>query len=330
MGLLGSRESTVDASRRWRTAPCKCGRSSAASVSTCATSSAATAQPSNSGTAAATAINSGRCPITARSDEVVSVSDGKCLDVPGAEHGQRRAAAAVGLLGRRQSALLARADPARPAAAAEPVDAHRGATSSTGAAGTRRRRQQVELRRRRRRLGQRRARVLHRPHRQRRPRRQRQSGDHRARRSATAAAATPRRASTPAASSPGLRPLRSAHPDARGAGHLAGVLDARRQHRHRRLAELRRDRHHGEHRLASRRSNHGSVHGPGYSGGNALTGHVLAAVGAASPTAFTSTPSSGSRTWSAGTSTTCSTRRARRPTCRRARPGSTTTRSSSS
>ena len=47
---------------------------------------------------------------------------------------------------------------------------------------------------------------------------------------------------------PDLRPVRGPHQDPARAGHLAGVLDARQQHRQRRLAEQRRDRHHGEHR----------------------------------------------------------------------------------
>ena len=54
--------------------------------------------------------------------------------------------------------------------------------------------------------------------------------------------------SSPRAVHPAVRPVRGEHQDPQGSGPVAGVLDARRQHRQRRLAHLRRDRHHGEHR----------------------------------------------------------------------------------
>ena len=45
-----------------------------------------------------------------------------------------------------------------------------------------------------------------------------------------------------------VRAVRGANQDSEGTRNVAGVLDAGQQHRHGRLAGLRRDRHHGEHR----------------------------------------------------------------------------------
>ena len=97
---------------------------------------------------------------------------------------------------------------------------------------------EVAPRHRRPRLGQQRAAVLHQQHPQRRPRRQREHGDHGPAGERSATTATTARASTPPpgcsppAPSPG-RTAGSRHASScpRDAGHVAGVLDARRRRR---------------------------------------------------------------------------------------------------
>src|SRR5262249_18292605 len=70
--------------------------------------------------------------------------------------------------------------------------------------------------------------------------------------------------------SAGVRPIRGAHRAAFRTRALAGVLDARRKHRGCGLARMRGDRI-MEKIGNERATNHRSVHGPGYSGGEALT-----------------------------------------------------------
>ena len=71
---------------------------------------------------------------------------------------------------------------------------------------------------------------------------------------------------------PGLRPVRGAHQAAARSGHLAGVLDARQQHRQRRLARPAARSTSWRTSAASRPPSTAALHGPGYSGGNSLTG----------------------------------------------------------
>ncbi len=124
---------------------------------------------------------------------------------------------------------------------------------------------------------------------------------------------------------PDLRPLRGPDQDPRHAGRLAGVLDARRPRR--RLAEQRRDRHHGEHRpRAEHRVRHdarpGLLRRRRHRCGVPVTERAAVRATTSTPTAST-----GRRTRSPGTSTACSTSAGRRPTSA-ATSGSSTTRSS--
>ena len=110
-------------------------------------------------------------------------------------------------------------------------------------------------------------------------------------------------------------------------GHLARVLDARARHHDRRLAGLRRDRHHGEHRPRAGVV-HGTLHGPGLLGRERASAPPHAPAAAASRTTSTCSRSSGSRT-AALVSSTAQLYQTRTPAaCRRARAGSSTTRSS--
>ena len=134
-----------------------------------------------------------------------------------------------------------------------------GPTSSTAPAGSAPNGSKWKLRHRRRRLGQQRAAVLHQQHQQRRARRRGQPGHHRPPGEPGRLQCwygtcqyTSARLLTARPVHPGVRPLRGPHQDPARPGHLAGVLDARRRHRQRPVAQQRRDRHHGEHRPRAR------------------------------------------------------------------------------
>ena len=113
--------------------------------------------------------------------------------------------------------------------------------------------------------------------------------------------------------------------DPAGPGPVARVLDARRQHRLRRLAPVRRDRHHGEHRQDAVEPTTGAFTGPATPVITTSLPATRSPTAASSATPFTSTTSSGKPTRSASTSTVSSTRRGRPPTCRPGTCGSTTT-----
>ena len=91
--------------------------------------------------------------------------------------------------------------------------------------------------------------------------------------------------------------------------------------------QVRRDRHHGEHRQEPAIV-HGTIHGPGYSGGKASALLSSCRRASASPTTSTSSPSSGSPRPFASTSTITSIPRELPPTFRGAPSGYTSIRSS--
>ena len=137
--------------------------------------------------------------------------------------------------------------------------------------------------------------------------------------------------STRRASSRSVRSLRGAHPDPRGQGMWPAFWMLGDNIGSRRLADVRRDRHHGEHRQGAGDQPRQPARCPGYSGGNAADRHVHAARRRQArrrlPHLRDRVGPSADR---AATSTTSCTRRDTRPTADRARRGCTTSRSSSS
>ena len=106
---------------------------------------------------------------------------------------------------------------------------------------------------------------------------------------------------------PAVRPLRGAHPDPEGQGLWPAFWMLGADIRHRELAGVRRDRHHGEHRRASRRSTTAActcrrrgprrpadrhVHAAGRREAGGRLPHLRGRVGARRPSSSTSTTTS--------------------------------------
>ena len=119
---------------------------------------------------------------------------------------------------------------------------------------------------------------------------------------------------------PDVRQVRSAAPGAARAGDLAGLLDAGRGHRRSRLAAVRRDRRHGEHRPRADDDPWDAARAGLFRRWRARCGRRRAPTASRLPTPSTCLPSSGSPARSAGTSTAVNTSAANHPICpRRAR-----------
>ena len=213
----------------------------------------------------------------------------------------------------------------RPPATSRRIGSSPGVTSSTAAPvrrpnaeglgpGRRRRHDQRHAR-----LGQRRAGVLHRRHRQRRDRRPGQPADHRAARPNGSLMCyygpceyTSARLLTKDRFEIAYGRIEARDQGAARRGLVAGILDARHRHRSRGMAADRRDRHHGARRPRAQPRCSARCTARATPAGRAMAAAVTWA--SRSPTPSTSSRSSGSQTGSRGSSTASSTSRPRRTT----------------